>query len=78
MTGNDTQLDIIETIDKLFEDIYKDHLTILKSDSFIDNNEVFYTNLMKRRLAILCIIALNPINTYDTLYALTPKDYLLK
>jgi hypothetical protein len=75
---DDIQLDIIETIDKLFEDIYKDHISIVKSNSPTDNNEAFYTNLMKRRLAVLCVIALNPINTYETLYALTPKDYLLK
>jgi len=72
------ELDIIETVDKLFNDIYKDFITIKEKIDTCDNNNEFYNKLMKTRVAVLCLIALNPINTCDTLYVLTPKDYLLK
>jgi hypothetical protein len=63
-------IDIIETVNELFKDIYDDY----KNTS----DDIFYKNLMQKRIAILTIIASSPINIYDTLYALTPKDYLLK
>jgi len=66
-------MDVIETVNALFEDIYKEYIIRLGSNS----DEELYKILMKKRRAVLCIIATNPINTENILYALTPKDYVL-
>lgn len=67
-------IDIIETINELFEQIYTDIILTSSSD---DNREIYY-NLMKKKRAVLCASACNPMNTYEILYQLTPKQYNLK
>ena len=59
-------MDVIETVNALFEDIYKEYIIRLGSNS----DEELYKILMKKRRAVLCIIATNPINTENIFFLL--------
>jgi len=70
-----TSIDVIETITELFEQIYRD---ILMSSAYNDDNRELYYNLMKKKRAVLCASACNPMNTEKLLYELTPKQYYIE
>jgi len=55
-----THIDLIETINELFEQIYKE---ILISSAYNDDTRELYFNLMKKKRAVLCASACNPMNT---------------
>jgi len=73
-------IDIIETINELFNQIYTDIIAIIKTTPDISEeaNTALYNNLMKKRRAMLCIAALNSVNTPHIITMLTPKQYNLK
>jgi len=70
-----THIDLIETINELFEQIYKE---ILISSAYNDDTRELYFNLMKKKRAVLCASACNPMNTETLLYELTPKQYYIE
>ena len=67
------EIDTVETINALFDQIYNDMLELKKSND--DINMEIYKNLMKKKKAVLCTLALNPVNTKSILNALTAKQY---
>jgi hypothetical protein len=75
----DSHIDIIETINELFEQIYKE-LIVSSAYNDTDNDETrnLYYNLMKKKRAVLCASACNPMNTSTLAYELTPKQYYIE
>lgn len=66
--------DIIDTINELFNQMYND-INLIYHDT---NNKELYIYLMKKKHAVLCASASNPMNTKDVLDQLTTKQYILK
>lgn len=73
-------MDVIETINELFNQIYNDMIAIIKTTPDVSEEAYtkLYNNLMKKRRAMLCIAALNPVNTPHIITMITPKQYNLK
>ena len=67
-------IDVIETVNALFDQIYSDMIEMIKDDKDL----IVYNNLMKKKRAVLCTMALNPINTASIMNSLTPKKYKLR
>jgi len=68
--------DIIDTINELFDQMYNDITLIYHDDN--KNVKELYIYLMKKKHAVLCASASNPMNTQDVLNQLTTKQYVLK
>lgn len=67
-------MDLIDTINDLFDQMYNDIIIIYN----INDNQKFHNYLMKKKHAVLCASASNPMNTKDVLNQLTSKQYVLK
>jgi hypothetical protein len=77
---SDIDMDVIETINELFNQIYTDMIAIIKTTPDVSEEAYteLYNNLMKKRRAMLCIASLNPVNTSHIITMITPKQYNLK
>jgi hypothetical protein len=76
-------MDIIETIDDLFNQIYIEFIKVsyATSDNIIDSTDInkkMHIYLMQKKREVLCASASNPMNTEAILYSLTAKRYNLK
>ena len=69
-------IDIIETINALFDQIYNDMIEM--KDTKEDINMEIYNNLMKKKKAVICTLALHPVNAKSIINSLTPKQYKIR
>lgn len=67
-------MDLIDTINELFDQIYND----ICVSYHLEHNQELHKYLMKKKHAVLCASASNPMNTKDVLNQLTTKQYTLK
>jgi hypothetical protein len=63
-------MDMIKTIDAIFEKMYDDVCIILQK-----NDDTIYNVLMNTKKSILCASAANPMNINSISESLTPKTY---